>query len=298
MNGCEIGISSGIRATSIKQRPIVWLNLVCLDAPLVAITWQWLFARSFHIDLAGSARAALFLTAWLIYLIDRLADSLSLHVASSRSLRQEFCSRHAKLWIGITLTVALLDAIIVLSRLEQSLLLFGAFLGGGAFFYLMLNYAFSRVWKTIPFKEIVIGFLFAAGTLLILVPRLLLPTSAMERSTIAFAAFLFAALCSLNCMSIAAWERDLDCSQGKHSIATRCPSVAVWVCRSCFLLAACSLILAAITRVLLPVGMCLAMSAVLLALLHSMSIQRDERTALADLVLLSPALPFFIEVFL
>ncbi|HSV64040.1 MAG TPA: hypothetical protein VLH83_11910, partial [Chthoniobacterales bacterium] len=27
----------------------IWLNLVCLDAPLVAVAWLWLFARTFHI---------------------------------------------------------------------------------------------------------------------------------------------------------------------------------------------------------------------------------------------------------
>ena len=58
--------------------PLVWLNLVCLDAPLVAVSWQWLFARAFQVPLTNSARLTLFLTAWLIYLADRLADSWAL----------------------------------------------------------------------------------------------------------------------------------------------------------------------------------------------------------------------------
>lgn len=271
---------------------------MCLDAPLVAIVWQWLFARSFHIDLLAPARDALFLTAWLIYLIDRLADSLSPHAAPERSLRQEFCSHHTKLWIGLTLAIAALDAIVVFSRLDHGLVLFGAFLGGGAFVYLTLNYAFSRLWKTVPLKEIAIGFLFAAGTLLVLAPQLWLGIFAVGKSTIVFAAFLFAALCSLNCMSIAAWERDLDRSEGKHSIATRWPQAGSWVRVSCLVLAAVSLGLIISDHRLLRLALCLSVSAVLLAILQLVPIQRDERTALADLVLLTPLALILCEMIL
>ncbi len=31
---------------TLLLKPWLWLNLVCLDAPIVAITWQWLFARA------------------------------------------------------------------------------------------------------------------------------------------------------------------------------------------------------------------------------------------------------------
>lgn len=245
--------------------------------------------------MSASARAALFLTAWLIYLIDRLGDSLALHAASARSLRQELCSRHTKLWIGFTLMIALLDAIIVLGRLDHEVFLFGALLGGGAFVYLTLNYRFSRLWETIPLKEAAVGFLFAFGTLLVLMPQFSLATSVMERSTAAVAGFLFAALCSLNCMSIAVWERDLDLSQGKHSIATRWAGVGLWVRISCIVLMAAALGLAIADHRLLRLALCLAGSAILLAILHLISFQRDERTALADLVLLTPAALFLAE---
>src|SRR3954447_10807188 len=76
--------------------PLVWLNLVCLDAPLVAITWQLLFAKSFGIAVANGDTLALFLTAWLIYLADRLGDSMSLGAGGVMSLRQRFCRRHLR----------------------------------------------------------------------------------------------------------------------------------------------------------------------------------------------------------
>jgi hypothetical protein len=262
------------------------------------VAWQWLFARPFHITVSASARDSLFLTAWLIYLIDRLADSLSLQADSPKSLRQQFCSRHTRLWMGLIPVLATLDAIIVLSRLDRDLLLSGAFLGGAAFVYLTLNYAFSQLWETIPLKEITVGFLFAAGTLLVLAPKFSLATSITGRSTVTFAALLFATLCSLNCISIAVWERDLDRSQGKHSVATRWPGEGFSARIVCIVLAAASLVLSIADHRLFALAVCLSVSAMLLAILHSVSIQRDERVALADLVLLTPVVLFFAELIL
>ena len=73
---------------------VTWLNLVCLDAPLVAIGWQWLFAWSFDLSVPKGGTAALFLTAWLIYVADRLGDSLSIDLGRATSLRQRFCYGH------------------------------------------------------------------------------------------------------------------------------------------------------------------------------------------------------------
>ena len=141
-------------------------------------------------------------------------------------------------------------------------------------------------------KETVIGFVFAAGTVLVGLPSL--PDAG---STIAFvtAAGLFAILCSLNCISIATWEGNLDLAQGKHSIATFSPRakyyarVLLIVTTSIFVILVCFRMLDAAP------AECLATSSVLLFLLHLVPAARDERTALADLVLLSPLVCFPIE---
>src|SRR2546423_13726661 len=99
--------------TAQRVVPAIWLNLICLDAPLVAIAWLWLFARSFHIPLQTGNVLALFLTAWLIYLGDRLADALSLKTNLPRSLRQDFCSRHREIWITTLVLVAGFDAYVI-----------------------------------------------------------------------------------------------------------------------------------------------------------------------------------------
>lgn len=242
------------------------------------------------------AREALFLTAWLIYLVDRLADALSLQANSPRSARQQFCLRHKKLWLGLIAVVGLVDAAIVLLRLNRDVLISGSCLSGIAAVYLAVNHAFSEVWEIIPLKEITIGFLFSAGTLLLLIPNFAAVPSTVGRSS-ALAMLLFAILCSLNCMSIAVWERDLDRDQRKHSIATRCPGIGVPIRAFCILVAVAALLLAAATASVFPIAMSLSVGATLLAILHFISVGRDERTALADLVLLTPV-AFFLAEFL
>ncbi len=239
------------------------------------------------------ASGALFLTAWLIYLVDRLADAFSLQTNSPRSARQQFCLLHKKLWLGLIPVVGLIDAAIILLSLNRDVITSGACLGGVAALYLAVNYAFNEVWEVVPLKEITVGFLFSAGTLLVVISKFALVPSIVGRLPALLAVLLFAILCSLNCMSIAVWERDLDRAQRKHSIATRCPDIGVPIRIFCIVVALAALLLAAIASSLLPIAISLSAGAALLAILHFVSIGNDERTALADLVLLTPVAFFF-----
>lgn len=242
-------------------------------------------------------RGALFLTAWLIYLVDRLADALSLQANSPRSARQQFCLRHKRLWLGLIPVVGLIDAAIILPCLNRDVITSGACLGGVAALYLAVNYAFNEVWEVVPLKEITVGFLFSAGTLLVVIFKFALLPTIVGRSPALLAMLLFAILCSLNCMSIAVWERDLDRAQRKHSIATRCSGIGVPIRIFCIVVAVAALLLAAIASSFLPIAISLSVGAALLAILHFVAITNDERTALADLVLLTPLAFFFAKSF-
>jgi hypothetical protein len=122
-------------------------------------------------------------------------------------------------------------------------------------------------------------------------------------------------LCALNCISIAAWECGLDQAQGKVSIATLHPAIIGRVGAVCLSLAVGSFLLAIVYRLAAAFFVCVGISALLLACLHASpsakggrftnrplsrnrGINRrsligtpDQRTALADLVLLTPLLP-------
>lgn len=269
---------------------LIWLNLVCLDAPLVAVAWQWLFGHSLQVAVSTPARLALFLTAWLIYLGDRFAGAIALSDDTPKSMREAFCRKHRQIWLGLISIVAVLDGLVVFCCLDPENLRRGIFLAAVAAIYLAINFRFSKVWRIFPIKEVCVGFLFAAGTLLALAPQLHL-----AGLTIDFAAVIFACLCALNCISIAVWERDLDFEQHRDSIATKFPRIRKGIDVLLILLLCCSAALGFVNSDLRGLAVCLGTSSLALLSLHFLSVARDTRTALADLVLLTPLALFVID---
>jgi hypothetical protein len=277
-----------LRRTAQRTVPTIWLNLLCLDAPLVSVLWLWLFARTFRIPLQSGNCLALFLTAWLIYLADRLADSISLKRDFPRSLRQQFCLRHREVWVATGVLVAGFDAYVIWRTTALETFLVGAVVGLLALIYLVINHPLGLIWRSLPAKELVIGVLFTAGTLVALTPAI----HSVTKSFVA-PALAFAFLCALNCISIAKWELELDRAQEKVSIATRHPGIARLCGVLCLCLALGSAAIAIADPRLVPLVASLSLSAFFLAWLNSSHtrVSQDERTALADLVLLTPIVP-------
>jgi hypothetical protein len=264
--------------------PIIWLNLFCLDAPVVAIAWQWLFARTFGAQLNLSLRVLLFLTAWLIYLGDRFADTIKLPAGSPISLRHRFCRQHMVAWWIAIVLIFILDAWLALRSLDLQMLLLGGTLAALCGLYLLINHSLGGKWRPLPVKEKAIGVLFAAGTTLGVLAQL-------PSLTVSFglAVMLFAILCTFNCLSIAAWERELDAAQGKTSFLTSWPAFARIFQPIGYAIALAAVVCALFWRFASPLWLCLGVSAFLLVRLNaSAHLPRDNRTALADLVLLTP----------
>ena len=57
------------------DRVWLWPNLLSLDAPVVALLWQILFARCFHARVELLPSILLVLAVWLIYAADRTIDA-------------------------------------------------------------------------------------------------------------------------------------------------------------------------------------------------------------------------------
>jgi hypothetical protein len=261
------------------------LSATCLDAPVVAVTWQWLFAGVFGATVAPPNRFALFLTAWLIYLADRFADCASIPAGAPSSARQRFCVEHRSIWIVLILLLGVIDSIICLTLLETRTRLIGSTIAAAIGIYLALNHFAGWIWQRLPIKEIIVGFLFASGTVAAL---------NLTGSRFVVSAILFGTLCSLNCLSISVWERDLDIAQGKDSFATA-HSQLFWLPRAACLALAVLALYTAIPNETRAISLCLTSSAILLAFLNRASpLSRDERVALADIVLLTPLIiPLF-----
>jgi len=259
--------------------PLTALSAACLDAPLVAVAWQWLIADTFQARISIADRAVLFITAWVIYLIDRLGDSLVISASAPVSIRQKFCAEHRRRWLLLVGLLALLDAFLGFAFLDWLTIASGAVVGFGIAIYFAVNHFAGFIWRKLPIKELLIGFLFALGTV-----------SAVHRFGFSFvvAMLLFGTLCSLNCLSISVWERELDIAQRRVSFATAHPGLVSLPRVACCALAGLALIMAILGQ-LTAISISVAISAVLLAVLHRADfLARDTRVAAADLVLLTP----------
>src|ERR1700743_2499077 len=86
-------------ATSGKARtaPVpIWLypQVLSLDAPLVAASWQWLFAKSFHVTLSPFVLGLTAACVWMIYIADHVLDVRGGLVCSTR---HRFVRKHTRL---------------------------------------------------------------------------------------------------------------------------------------------------------------------------------------------------------
>ena len=280
----EASLATAAQVPGLANRvaPLPWLNLLCLDAPLVAVSWEWLFAHTYATPVPPAATAALFLTAWLIYLSDRFGDSLSVNPNAATSLRQRFCHRHRAAWLGAIIVVAGADLFVITTRVDAPQLKVGAAIGACALMYLLVNQRLPRVWQILPIKEVSIGCLFAAGTIV--------PITSDLPASVSLPWLLFACLCALNCICIAAWERDLDSAQQRISIATAFTDIERYLPAALLLVSALAVTLAVFNPHVWRIYVCVAAGAILLWFLQVFRerIQQDARTALADLVLLTP----------
>ncbi len=88
----------------------LWLNVLSLDAPLVAILWQWALARTYGVQMASVNYSTLGLTVWLIYVLDRVLDNRATSENQSHTVRHVFYQqhRHFFIWIFIPAVVTFL----------------------------------------------------------------------------------------------------------------------------------------------------------------------------------------------
>lgn len=84
----------------------LWINVLSLDAPLIAIIWQAALARVHRVFLQPGCYVALGLTVWVIYMIDRVLDSFGKKEEHLLTARHVFYRRHRKLYMTVIIPVA------------------------------------------------------------------------------------------------------------------------------------------------------------------------------------------------
>jgi hypothetical protein len=190
-------------------RKPLWLlpNLLSFDAPLVAMAWLYVFAKTWRLGYhPWEAYASLGLAVWVIYAADRLLDaSLATLPVDQLEPRHRFHVEQRR-FFQIALVVAFVVALtLVVTKMPMAIykhLLLGGVLVAGFFGLSMLS---SQEPREVPYtKNIMAGVTFAFGTAM---------TAHIYRSEygiyemLASREFLcFAVLCILNISAIDLWE--------------------------------------------------------------------------------------------
>lgn len=192
-----------------SYRKPLWLlpNLMSLDAPLVAMAWLYVFARTWRLGYhPWEAYASLGLAVWVIYAADRLLDvSLSAQPADQLEARHRFHVEHRRVFRISVVTAFLVALVLVVTRMPMAIykhLLLGGVMVAGFFGLSMLS---SQDPREVPHtKNIMAGLTFAFGTAM---------TAHVYRSEYDIYAMLasreflsFAVLCILNISAIDLWE--------------------------------------------------------------------------------------------
>lgn len=188
--------------------PKIWLwpNLLSLDAPFVALLWQILFIRCFHVAAEPVPAILLVASVWLIYAADRALDAWRGECASPR---HRFYRAHWRILLPLWMAVLAASAWLALTQLPVVLLRRGCLLLSAVIVYLFVIHGFKegmgfttrvcRRWPPPFTKEASVGFLFALGASLAAWTNV---RTAVDAASIA----LFFILCWINCAAIHKWE--------------------------------------------------------------------------------------------
>ena len=200
---------------------MLWLNILGLDAPLVALVWQDFFARNLRVELHWVQRAVLVLSIWLAYAADRWLDGWKIPRGAAITARHRFAQNYrvplAWVWSIVLCGTVTLALATIPARLFQDGLLLVGFV---AIYFCLVQWP-RTAWALRGFKEIAVALLFAAGTMIFVLPQ-----TRCADAGVWWAMAGWFLLCFLNCYAIASWELAADRAAKQESLVTRWPILA------------------------------------------------------------------------
>jgi hypothetical protein len=194
-------------------RPWLWPNLLSIDAPIVAVLWQILFARCFHASVNAAAALLLVLAVWLIYAADRMLDA---RWTKLRLPRHEFYRRYWMIVTPVWIAVLVVAGWLAFTHLSAEVFEHGIALAVVVGLYFFAVHRLRWTWP----KELAVGVLFALGASLATWNKV---HSAVDAGAIV----LFSCLCWINCVAIEKWEhQQRDPAEWPIGAAALCVAIA------------------------------------------------------------------------
>ena len=266
-----------------------WPTVLSLDAPAVALSWQWLFARVARTPLAWHHVFILGAATWLAYAADRWIEGWQIAPERLRTQRHWFYQRWRwpifSMWLGVLATTL----VISFTRLNSRELAAGFIVLAPVLVYLLSHQLAHRDHPWRAPKELCVALLFAAGVSCFQVAR---APGALPALSIPLA--IFGSLCLANCSLISFWEAEVDRTHGQTSLALQYPRGHRLVRALPWLLAALAAGFAACETGAMRTAMfCAAASGGLLGAVDLAHIRCGRQLArvLADVSLLTPLMP-------
>jgi hypothetical protein len=185
----------------VRHSPLALWHLLSLDAPTVAALWTWFVARCCGIALPHASVAAMFLAVWILYASDRLLDARG--NTTGLEERHYFHHRHRRIFIPFVAIAAVALAALTPGLLPAALRIYALLAALLAGWFLVIHTRLAHE-RRLP-KELAVGLFFSAA--------IFIPTIARRpdlRLSLLAPAFVFAAVCALNCMYLYIWEHPKD----------------------------------------------------------------------------------------
>jgi hypothetical protein len=247
---------------SRRSHPIwLWMHLLSLDAPLIALIWQDFLARCYSTPLTIAGRCVLGLTVWVIYIADRMLDVRG-PSTGNEPRHHRFYRAHRRTFVLLLTTLVVINILVIVEWLRPQVFIHGLVVAGLSLAYLAaFTGAGSR--RTI-WKKSAAAMLFSAGVCVV--------ASTSNAHPIVLPWFSFAVLLGGNLALIELWKRCRTTSWARYAM----PVFA--------------LLCAAFGRS--PWYIAVALSAVALAAVSrcESKVPPEARRVLADLALFTPLL--------
>ncbi len=265
----------------------LWPNLLGLDAPLVAVSWQLLFSRCFDVRIPHAIHLLLGLSVWCVYLADRLYDVYRAKDFVNATWRLRFTKQY---FTALALTTAVAGAAnlcLIIRFAPMNLLIHGMITAGLLAGYYVFRFSSSEKLAAVIPREIMCGMIFATGSATA-------TYSFAQPQTIGFsflgAVVMLGIVCSASCIWISVWERDADLASGDHSIVSENVRIPSRIRRLLLPLAALCGVLAFTEPWQIHVAACLSALALYLMARFGGELSPTLLRAMADGVLLTPLL--------
>ena len=187
------------------RSPLALWHLLSLDAPTVAATWTVFLAWCAGVHISRLDPLAMFVAVWMLYAADRLLDAKPLFTTPSAlhlEARHRFHHRHRNHFLT-AIVLACIPLVLLLHRTADPVLHLYILLAGLLGAWLLLIHARSAPsaeQHRLP-KELAVGIFFPAAVFIPTVAR-----GPALRAALLPSALCFAAICTLNCLFLYAWE--------------------------------------------------------------------------------------------